>query len=115
MEDFIVGNIVKGEVTGIEPYGIFIKINEKYSGLVHISEITNGFVKNINNYVKIGESVYAKIIDIDDANCNLKLSFKGINYRYDSDDKAAKESVRGFSPLQEKLPIWTDETLRSFE
>ena len=115
MEDFIVGSIVKGEVTGIEPYGIFIKINDKYSGLVHISEITNGFVKNINNYVKIGENVYAKIIDVDENNNNLKLSFKGINYNYDSDDKKIKESVRGFSPLQEKLPVWTNEKLKSFE
>ena len=43
MEDYTVGNIVKGEVTGIEPYGIFIKINDDIDGLIHISEIANKF------------------------------------------------------------------------
>ena len=36
MEDLVVGSVVKGEVTGIENYGIFVKINDDYSGLIHI-------------------------------------------------------------------------------
>ena len=115
MEDYIVGNIVKGEVTGIEPYGIFIKLNNKVNGLIHISEITNNFVKNINNYVTIGEEIYAKIIDVDIDNKNLRLSIKGLNYKVDNRNQKVKESVRGFSPLQENLSKWMDETLRSFE
>ena len=50
MDDYIVGNIVKGEITGIESYGLFVKLDNDYTGLVHISEITNNFVKDINNY-----------------------------------------------------------------
>ena len=115
MEDYIVGNIVKGEVTGIEPYGIFIKLNNDYNGLIHISEITNKYVKNISNYVNIGEEIYAKIIDVDVANKNLRLSIKGLNYKVDNRNQKVKESVRGFSPLQENLSKWMDETLRSFE
>ena len=45
MEDFKVGSVVLGEVTGIESYGIFVKLNNGYSGLIHISEITEKFVK----------------------------------------------------------------------
>lgn len=115
MEDYIVGNIVKGEVTGIESYGIFIKIDENYNGLIHISEITNNFVKNINNYVNMGEEIYAKIIDVDNCNKNLRLSLKGINYKVNNGDQKVRESIRGFSPLQENLPKWTEEMLRSFE
>ena len=42
--------IVEGCVTGIEKYGIFITLDEYYSGLIHISEISDGFVKDINKY-----------------------------------------------------------------
>ncbi len=115
MDDFIVGNIVKGEVTGIEPYGIFVKIDNKYNGLIHISEITNNFVKNINDYVNIGEFIYAKIIETDQENENLRLSIKGLNYKVDNKNQKVKESIRGFSPLQENLSKWTEETLKSFK
>ena len=115
MEDYIVGNIVKGEVTGIESYGIFIKINDEYKGLIHISEITNNFVKDINDYVEIGEMIYAKIIYVDNENKNLRLSIKGLNYKVDNKNQKVKESIRGFSPLQENLSRWTEETLKSFE
>ena len=48
------GNIVTGCVTGIEKYGIFVSLDNYYSGLVHISEISDSFVRNINDYVNIG-------------------------------------------------------------
>ena len=115
MDDYIVGNIVKGEVTGIESYGIFIKIDDEFKGLIHISEITNNFVKDVNDFVEIGEMVYAKIIDVDKNNKNLRLSIKGLNYKVDNKNQKVKESIRGFSPLQENLSKWTEETLKSFE
>ena len=115
MDDFLVGNIVKGEVTGIESYGIFIKIDNDYKGLIHISEITNNFVRNVNDFVEIGEWIYAKIIDVDKDNNNLRLSIKGLNYKVNNKDQKVKESIRGFSPLQENLSKWTEETLKSFE
>ena len=43
------GKIVTGHVTGIEKYGIFVNLDEFYSGLIHISEISDGFVKDIND------------------------------------------------------------------
>ena len=115
MEDYIVGNIVKGEVTGLEPYGIFIKIDENYNGLIHISEITNNFVKNINDFVEIGEEIYAEIIDVDKENKNLRLSIKGLNYKVNNKNQKVKESIRGFSPLQNHLSKWTEEALKNFE
>ena len=115
MDDFLVGNIVKGEVTGIESYGIFIKIDNDYKGLIHISEITNNFVRNVNDFVEIWEWIYAKIIDVDKDNNNLRLSIKGLNYKVNNKDQKVKESIRGFSPLQENLSKWTEETLKSFE
>ena len=114
MDDIKIGNIVKGEVTGIEPYGIFVKVGE-YDGLIHISEIANSFVSNITKYVTIGENIYMKIIDIDENNNRLFLSIKGLNYKEFYKNRKIKESVRGFSPLQENLEKWMDEALKQME
>lgn len=114
MENYIVGSIVKGEVTGIEPYGIFVKVDD-YTGLIHISEIANNYISNITKYVNIGENIYMKIIDIDNENNRLSLSIKGLNYKEFYKDRKVRESVRGFSPLQENLEKWMDETLKKME
>lgn len=108
MEDLIVGSVVKGEVTGIESYGIFVKLNDKYSGLVHISEITEKFVKDINSYAKLGETIYVEIKEISKENNRCILSIKGLNYRI-NENRKVKESVRGFTPLKQHLPVWIEE------
>lgn len=108
MEDVKVGSVVKGEVTGIETYGIFVKINEKYSGLVHISEISEKFVKDVNNYAKIGEVIYVEVKEINPENNHCILSVKDLNYRINTNNKV-KESVRGFSPLKQHLQQWISE------
>ena len=114
MEDYNVGSIVKGEVTGIEPYGIFVKVNE-YDGLIHISEIANKYISNITAYVNIGDKIYAKVIENDDLNKKLKLSIKGLNYKETYNNRIVNESIRGFSPLQENLDKWIDEALKEME
>lgn len=105
------GSIVEGMVTGIENYGIFIKIDDKYSGLVHISEITNGFVKNVGTYAMLGEKIYVEIIKIDEVNCKCILSIKDINYRINSEHDFLHESLKGFSPLKHHLQIWINEKI----
>ena len=62
------GEIITGYVTGIEKYGIFVNIDDNYSGLIHISEITSSYVRNINDYAKIGEIIRAKVIEVDENN-----------------------------------------------
>lgn len=111
MEDLKVGNVVKGEVTGVESYGIFVRLNEKYSGLIHISEISEKFVKDVNNYAKIGEQIYVEIKELDSASNRCILSIKDLNYRIDENRKV-KESIRGFSPLKQHLPIWVDKKIK---
>ena len=114
MEDFEIGSIVKGEVTGIEPYGIFVKVGDT-SGLIHISEIANNYISNITKYVTIGESIFMKVIDFDKNNNRLFLSIKGLNYKEFYKNRKVKESVRGFSPLQENLEEWMNDTLKEME
>ena len=109
-----VGEVLKGQVSGIEEYGIFINFEGSYSGLIHISEISSGYVKEINDYVEIGEAIYCKIIDVDNDNKHLKLSIKDINYRTDGSKQKANELADGFIPLKKQLPIWTKEKLKEY-
>ncbi|HOP65451.1 MAG TPA: S1 RNA-binding domain-containing protein [Bacilli bacterium] len=99
-----IGDIIKGTVTGVEKYGIFVKIDKKYNGLIHISEVSDYYVKDINDYVKAGDIIECKILDIDNENMQMKLSIKTV----DSKNKA-KETGEGFKPLKEKLKIWIEE------
>ena len=53
------GKIVRATVTGIEVYGIFVSLDEYYSGLIHISEISEQYVKNVQDYVNLNEKIKA--------------------------------------------------------
>ena len=110
MSDYKVGSIIKGQVTCIEKYGIFINIDPWYDGLIHISEISNDFVKDINDFLKIGEIIYTQILEVDEFNHHLKLSIKNINYKSNSKSKI-KESRLGFLPLKNHLNTWISEKL----
>lgn len=110
------GRIISGQVTGIENYGIFVGLDEFYSGLIHISEVSNGYVKDITDIVRIGETIFARVIDVDDDNCHVKLSIKNVDYRPSKKKKyKINETESGFLPLKEHLPIWIDEKLKKFE
>lgn len=105
-----IGSIIKGQVSGIENYGIFVNFDGPYSGLIHISEISTGFVKEVQDYVSVGEEIFCKIIEIDENNNHLKLSIKDINYKTDG-SLQKNDFDAGFKPLKEQLPIWTKEKL----
>lgn len=101
------GDIVIGCVTGIENYGAFISPDEYYSGLIHISEISHSFVKNINDYVNVGETIKAKVLECDNDSFHLKLSIKDIDYRFHKNKRVKiKETKSGFSTLKIKLNEW---------
>ena len=102
-----IGYIVKGKVTGIENYGIFLLMDDGYTGLIHISEISEKFVRNVFDYVQLDEVISSKVIEIDDSNKRLKLTIKNFDYRIE--DKKNLEDKNGFSLLREKLPLWIAE------
>ncbi len=109
--EYKVSDIVKGQVSGIEKYGIFVNFEGPYSGLIHISEISSGYVKDLTDYVSVGEEIFCKIIDIDYETKHLKLSIKDINYKTDGSSQKESELAMGFKSLKEQLPIWTKEKL----
>ncbi|WP_139492736.1 S1 RNA-binding domain-containing protein [Brevibacillus dissolubilis] len=62
-----VGSIIEGKVTAIKPFGMFVAVDENQQGLVHISQVANGFVKDINEHFSVGDTVKVKVLTIDDA------------------------------------------------
>jgi predicted RNA-binding protein with RPS1 domain len=59
-----IGDTVIGEVVGLKPYGAFIKLPTEDIGMVHISEVAEEYVKEISEYLEIGQQVAVKIIGV---------------------------------------------------
>src|SRR5690625_7601066 len=71
-----VGQVIEGKVTGIQPYGAFVALNSEIQGLVHIYEVTHGFVKDINEYLTYGQEVKVKVLNVDEKNNKVSLSIR---------------------------------------
>ena len=107
-------DIIKVKITGIQKYGAFANTNDNdYKGLIHISEMSYGFVKNINDFMNIGDNIYAEVVQIDDENKQIKLSIKDIDYKKNGVKlKRMAETKKGFEPLKENLDKWISEKIK---
>jgi small subunit ribosomal protein S1 len=70
---YAVGDEIEGEVTGVVDFGAFVKIEDNLEGLIHISEIDWSLVEDPRTYLKIGQKIKAKIIDIKEGKISLSL------------------------------------------
>ncbi len=115
MEKYEKGKIIKGTVSGIEPYGIFVHIDEYYTGLIHISEVSTGFVRDPSRFASVGEIINVKILDVDEKEYQMKLSIKNISYRNRIKRKRRQivETKSGFRTLAYKLPFWIEENIKN--
>lgn len=75
-EHLEVGQVLQGKVTGLQPYGAFVSLTEEVQGLVHISEITHGYVKDIHEHLAVGDEVTVKILNIDEDKGKYSLSIR---------------------------------------
>ncbi|HOP57078.1 MAG TPA: CvfD/Ygs/GSP13 family RNA-binding post-transcriptional regulator [Bacillota bacterium] len=98
------GDIVRGKVTGIKPYGAFVKIDDQYDGLVHISEITDGFVRNIEDFLKTGDEIEVQVLKINEGN-KLSLSYKSTR-KHKRGKYVDIQLSTGFKPFEKTLPEW---------
>ena len=104
MSKYFQDEIVEGCVTGIEKYGIFVTLDEYYNGLIHISEISDGFVKDINKVADIGETIRVRVLDADEDTFHVKLSIKNLNYKLrKKENENIKETEHGFGTLEKQL------------
>jgi len=81
---FEVGNIVEGKVLKLKPFGAIVELDDSTQGLVHISQVANGFIQDINDYLKEGDTVKVKIISIDTENKKISLSIREAQFSQQS-------------------------------
>ena len=70
--------IVKGKITRIETYGAFVDFGAERPGLIHVSELTRGYVKTASEVVKEGDEIEAKVLDVDRRKRQIRLSMKAL-------------------------------------
>lgn len=70
-----VGQLVEGKVNGIKPFGVFVDL-DGLSALLHIKQISQKFIDNLENVFQVGQSIKAVIIDLDEAKARVALSTK---------------------------------------
>ncbi|MGK0713869.1 CvfD/Ygs/GSP13 family RNA-binding post-transcriptional regulator [Aerococcus urinaeequi] len=114
-----IGDVVEGEVTGLQPYGVFVQLDEYHQGLIHISEINHGYVSNVEDKFTIGQKLTVKIIDIDEFTSKMSLSIRALK-KLATSNKPAKNAWPkkrpapkiGFVSIEEQLPGWVEEALQ---
>lgn len=117
-----IGQIVDGTVTGIQPYGAFVALDDETSGLIHISEISEGYVRDISSFVQVGDVVHVKIIDFDKDNNQARLSLKALQRnhsrtrRKQNSRKATLPAMNlGFSSIAAHMDQWIYEAEEEIE
>lgn len=115
MVKYKVGSIIEVKVTGIANYGFFVEANNGYTGLCHISEMSNDFVEDVHNFVHEEESVFVQILEIDHERKHMKVSIKDIYYKTEEDGNHIVESRKGFLPLKKMLPIWIKDKISEYD
>lgn len=68
-----VGSIVEGKVTGITNFGAFVELSNGQTGLVHISEVADAYVKDIKDYLKESDTVKVKVINVSEGKIGLSI------------------------------------------
>jgi len=112
--NFEVNQVIEGEVKGVQSYGAFVALNEDVQGLVHISEVTHGFVQDINDHLAVGDKVKVKILKIDEANNKYSLSIRATMDKPKQENKPKKQaftksnsdSAAGFNTMKDELQAW---------
>jgi len=112
-----VGSIYLGKVTGLTKFGAFVSLPDGKSGMVHISEITTAYVKDIKDHLSEGQEVRVKLIGIDKEN-RINLSIR----KALSPEEQQQSFPRNFepreprraAPVQNKEPDSFDDKLKAF-
>lgn len=103
-----VGKVYEGKVTGITKFGAFVEVEGNITGMVHISEVSNTFVNDINEVLKKGQAVKVKVIKIDESG-KIGMSIKRTEERPKTDKRGGfvkdKESSGQKSFTPKKQPV----------
>jgi S1 RNA binding domain protein len=108
-----VGSIVEGVVTGITNFGAFIELPDKITGLVHISEVADAYVKDVKDYLKEQDKVKVKVINIDDKG-KIGLSIKQANPTFRNNVRERRPPSVSFEDKMSKFLKDSEERQQEF-
>jgi small subunit ribosomal protein S1 len=104
------GMVVKGTITRIEKFGVFVEIGAERPGLVHISEITHEYIKDPKQEVQEGDEVEVKVLDVNRRKKQIKLSMKALEEKMVFEEKPAakkKKQSKTTQPVEQEEAIPT--------
>ncbi|MFA6675598.1 MAG: S1 RNA-binding domain-containing protein [Bacilli bacterium] len=116
-----IGDLIIGEITSVKPYALFLTFEDGGQGLLHISEISNAYIRDIEKFGTKGDKMKVKVIAIDTDNGFLRLSLKQVpseetyNTHSNNNRQAPQVDEGDFAPLEKKLPQWKAETLEKIQ
>jgi len=100
-----VGEIHVGKVLKIKPFGAIVSLPNSVPGLVHISQIANGFIQSVNDVLEVGDEVNVRVVSVDAASGKISLSMKDLpqsnrEESYDDDEEGDDEGYYYAPPVQ---------------
>jgi ribosomal protein S1 len=108
--------VIKGKVVRLEKFGAFVDIGAERPGLVHVSELTHGFIKSPDEIVKEGDEVDVKILEVDRKKKQIRLSMKALEepvVKLTKEPKKAKEKEETVEePAEEPIPTAMEAAMR---
>lgn len=115
-----VGQLIVGKVYNVKPYALFMSFEDGVTGLLHISEISDSFIRDIEKYGSVGDEIKVKILSIDKDNGFLRVSYKQVPQEemyssHTNQRKVPTTSEDEFLPLKEKLDSWIKEAYENIE
>ena len=108
-----VGSKLQGKVTGITNFGAFVQLEKGPTGLVHISEVADTYVKDINDHLKVGEEIKVKVINVQ-KDGKIGLSIKKAKDR-PARQKGARERSDSFEAKMNRFLKDSEERLASLK
>ena len=103
------GDVIEGRVTGIQPYGIFVKLNDECSGLVHATELDKLESDNPGRFFKIGQPLKVKILRIKPGGKQAVLRIHRGTENRRRMSASNFETSSGFSAVKKRMPTWIQE------
>jgi general stress protein 13 len=115
LDQLKVGDIIEGKVTGIKPFGAFVAIDDEHQGLVHISEVSHDYVKDIHDVLAVGDIVKVKVTKIDGEAGKISLSIRQVQPEPERPRRSghrgrSRSGDKGFNTLEQKLKEWLKES-----
>ncbi|GAX88456.1 CvfD/Ygs/GSP13 family RNA-binding post-transcriptional regulator [Effusibacillus lacus] len=105
------GSIIEGSVVSVKPFGVFVQVDENRQGLVHISQVSHSYVKDINEHIKVGETVKVKVVSIDPDTGKISLSIKEATPKPAAERTGRRPQKQtgkqpGFNSFEDQMKKW---------